>query len=127
MAVEEKNNKYNFDEYIRHGEPSQREKAEAWKTAIGLQAVDGLKPSQYLVETAQKHIVGELTIDEVRKEIDNYYIRKESRTNEERGEEETSETGEFAEEFFRDGDEDGEVGARGDDDVDEPDGAKVFV
>ncbi|MCF0220168.1 MAG: Fic family protein [Muribaculaceae bacterium] len=88
MAVEEKNNKYNFDEYIRHGEPSQREKAEAWKTAIGLQAVDGLKPSQYLVETAQKHIVGELTIDEVRKEIDNYYIRKESRTNEERGEEE---------------------------------------
>ena len=33
----------NFDEYIRQGEPSQREKAGLWQTAIGLQAVDGLK------------------------------------------------------------------------------------
>ena len=86
--MEDKINPYNFDEYIRHGEPSQREKAEAWKTAIGLQAVDGLKPSQYLVETAQKHIEGELTIDEVRKEINNYYIHKASRTKVEHGEEE---------------------------------------
>lgn len=32
----------NFDEYIRQGEPAQRERAEAWRVAIGLQAVDGL-------------------------------------------------------------------------------------
>lgn len=31
----------NFDEYIRQGEPAQRERAEAWRVAIGLQAVDG--------------------------------------------------------------------------------------
>ena len=38
----------NFDEYIRQGEPAQRERAEAWRVAIGLQAVDGLKTSEYL-------------------------------------------------------------------------------
>ena len=38
----------NFDEYIRQGEPSRREAAYAWSTAIGLQAVDGLKTSEYL-------------------------------------------------------------------------------
>lgn len=37
-----------FDDYIRQGEPSQRERAEAWRVAIGLQAVDGLKTSEYL-------------------------------------------------------------------------------
>lgn len=36
-----------FDEYLRQGEPSQKESAENWKTAIGLQAVDGLQPSAY--------------------------------------------------------------------------------
>mgnify|MGYP000795904041 CR=1 FL=1 len=54
----------NFDEYIRQGEPQQREKGYAWQTAIGLQAVDGLKPSDYLIETARKDIEGEITIDE---------------------------------------------------------------
>ena len=38
----------NFDEYIRQGEPQQKERAEAWSVAIGLQAVDGLKTSEYL-------------------------------------------------------------------------------
>ena len=49
--MSEKNDKelyLNFDEYIRQGEPSQREAAYAWSTAIGLQAVDGLKTSEYL-------------------------------------------------------------------------------
>ncbi len=36
----------NFDEYIRQGEPAQRERAEAWSVAIGLQAVDGLQVSE---------------------------------------------------------------------------------
>lgn len=48
----------NFDEYIKQGEPQKREKGYAWQTAIGLQAVDGLKPSEYLIETARKHIEG---------------------------------------------------------------------
>ena len=43
----------NFDEYIRQGEPSKREAAYAWSTAIGLQAVDGLKTSEYLNDLAR--------------------------------------------------------------------------
>ena len=43
----------NFDEYIRQGEPQKREKGYAWQTAIGLQAIDGLKPSDYLIETVK--------------------------------------------------------------------------
>ena len=54
-----------FDEYIRQGEPAQRERAEAWSVAIGLQAVDGLQVSDYLLELASRNIEGEITIDEV--------------------------------------------------------------
>ena len=66
----------NFDEYIRQGEPSQREKAGYWQTAIGLQAVDGLKVSSYLQDTACRHIEGDITIDEARKLVNQYYITK---------------------------------------------------
>ena len=54
-----------FDEYIVASEPHKREKAEAWKVAIGLQAVDGLQVSDYLLELARRNIEGEITIDEV--------------------------------------------------------------
>ena len=76
-------NKYNIpdlDEYIRQGEPERRERAIAWQTAIGLQAVDGLTPSQYLLETARKNIEGEITTDMVRQLVDSYYQNKTSRT-----------------------------------------------
>ena len=56
----------NFDEYIRQGEPEKREKAYIWQTAIGLQDVDGLTTSDYLNETAKRHIEGEIDIDEAR-------------------------------------------------------------
>lgn len=56
----------NFDEYIKAREPHVRERAEAWRVAIGLQAVDGLKVSDYLKETARRNIEGEITIDEAR-------------------------------------------------------------
>lgn len=46
----------NFEEYIRQGEPNKAEKAKVWKMAIGLQQVDGLKPSDYLIETAKRKI-----------------------------------------------------------------------
>ena len=62
-----------FDEYIRQGEPGRKEKAAAWQTAIGLQDVDGLKPSAYLIDTARKHIEGDITIDEVKQMLDSYY------------------------------------------------------
>ncbi len=65
-----------FDEYIVHGEPGQKEKADAWQTAIGLQDVDGLKVSTYLLDTARQHIEGEITIDEARERIKAYYETK---------------------------------------------------
>ena len=70
----------NFDEYIRQGEPDKKEKASAWKTAIGLQAVDGLQTSDYLKDTAIKHIEGDISIDEVKKLINGYYQSKIART-----------------------------------------------
>jgi fido (protein-threonine AMPylation protein) len=66
----------NFDEYIRQGEPSKREAAYAWSTAIGLQAVDGLKTSDYLNDLARRNIEGEITIDEVDQLLKSYYERK---------------------------------------------------
>ena len=65
-----------FDVYIRQGEPDKREKASIWRTAIGLQAVDGLQTSEYLRETALKHIEGEIDIDEARQLIQTYYQSK---------------------------------------------------
>lgn len=70
-----------FEEYIRQGEPHKREKGYAWQTAIGLQAVDGLKPSEYLIETARQHIEGDITIEEAKKLVDSYYQSKNVRTN----------------------------------------------
>lgn len=66
----------NFDEYIRQGEPQKKERAEAWRVAIGLQAVDGLKTSEYLQHTARRNIEGEITIDEAREQVKQYYIKK---------------------------------------------------
>jgi fido (protein-threonine AMPylation protein) len=65
-----------FEEYIKQGEPEKREKSYAWQTAIGLQDVDGLKPSPYLIETAKQNIEGDITIDEVKHRIDSYYKAK---------------------------------------------------
>jgi fido (protein-threonine AMPylation protein) len=62
-----------FDEYIRQGEPDRKEKAQNWQTAIGLQQVDGLKPSAYLIETAKRNIEGDITFDEVKNRLDAYY------------------------------------------------------
>ena len=77
-----------FNKYIRQGEPVQAEKARIWQVAIGLQDVDGLKTSEYLKETAEKHIEGDISIDEVRARLDSYYESKAVReTSEERTEE----------------------------------------
>ena len=78
----------NFNEYIQQSEPQKREKGYAWQTAIGLQAVDGLKPSEYLIETARKHIEGDITIDEVQQLIKSYYDSKDIRTEKDRETEE---------------------------------------
>ena len=53
-----------FDEYLKQSEPGKRNKGYAWNTAIGLQKVDGLEPSKYLIDTAIRNIEGEISIDE---------------------------------------------------------------
>lgn len=65
-----------FDEYFRQGDPLKKERAEAWRVAIGLQAVDGLKVSDYLLELAQNNIEGEISMEEVDKLLDEYYEEK---------------------------------------------------
>ena len=89
MSKETDNNEFaSFDEYLRQGEPSQKESAENWKTAIGLQAVDGLQPSAYLIDVAKRNIEGEISLDETRKLIDSYYQNKTVRTPKDEDEEE---------------------------------------
>ena len=72
-----------LSEYIKQGEPNKSEKAKTWETAIGLQDVDGLKPSKYLIDTAKEHIEGKIDIDEANKKIDEYYKISVNRKNEE--------------------------------------------
>ena len=62
-----------FKQYIIQSEPDKRDKGYAWHTAIGLQAVDGLKPSKYLIDTAIRNIEGEISIDEAQELLNSYY------------------------------------------------------
>ena len=62
-----------FKEYLRESEPDKAHKGYAWSTAIGLQAVDGLKPSRYLIDTAIQNIEGKITMKEAQSLIDSYY------------------------------------------------------
>lgn len=76
---EDINWKFELEEYIKQGEPEKAEKSEAWQTAIGLQAVDGLRTSEYLLETAKAHIEGKISIDAAQKRIQSYYEEREKR------------------------------------------------
>ena len=62
-----------FKEYIKESEPNKRDKGYAWHTAIGLQAVDGLKTSEYLVRTAVRNIEGEISFEEANALLQSYY------------------------------------------------------
>lgn len=62
-----------FKEYIKQSEPDKRDKGYAWHTAIGLQAVDGLKTSEYLIDTAIKNIEGDISMEEAQEILNAYY------------------------------------------------------
>lgn len=81
-----------FDEYIRQGEPEAAISAEQWKTAIGLQAVDGMTPSQYLIDVARRNIEGDLTMDEVQDLLHSYYASAANRDKIEENDEEADKT-----------------------------------
>ena len=76
-----------FKEYIKQSEPNKKEKGYAWHTAIGLQAVDGLKTSKYLIDTAIKNIEGDISIDEAQELLNTYYEENPNTDKEDRTEE----------------------------------------
>lgn len=76
-----------FQEYMRDSEPDKREKSYAWQTGIGLQAVDGLKTSDYLLRTAVRNIEGEISFQEAKALLHSYYEEHPPRTFEDRTEE----------------------------------------
>jgi len=86
--TEKKNWNLELSEYIKQGEPSQVEKTKAWEAAIGLQDVDGLRPSKYLIETAKEHIEGTIDINKAKMRIDEYYSANKSRESFEKENEE---------------------------------------
>ena len=76
MTDKSKQQYIDFEAYERVAEPHKRERVSVWRTAIGLQDVDGLTVSDYLKETGVKHIEGDITIDEVREQLKAYYVNK---------------------------------------------------
>ena len=62
-----------FKKYLKESEPDKASKGYAWSTAIGLQAVDGLRPSRYLIDTAIQNIEGKITLKEAQNLINSYY------------------------------------------------------
>ena len=85
---EKKKWQLDLNEYIRQGEPEQVEKSEAWQIAIGLQQVDGLTTSDYLLNTAKDHIEGKIDIKEAQKRIYSYYEEQSERKEVEKDTEE---------------------------------------
>ncbi len=88
----EPENKYTIqglDEYLRQSEPSMQQRGGIWQTSIGLQQVDGLTPSEYLLQTARRHIDGDIDLPQAKELIDSYYRTDEGRkqTDAERTEE----------------------------------------
>ncbi len=76
-----------FEEYIKESEPSKRDKSYTWRTAIGLQAVDGLQTSEYLKSAAVRNIEGEISFEDVDALLHSYYSEAEMHTTDERTEE----------------------------------------
>ncbi len=70
-----------FEEYIRQGEPEQKERALIWRTAIGLQQVDGLQTSDYLKDLARQHIEGDITLKKAKLLIETYYKTEQNRNS----------------------------------------------
>ena len=77
-----------LNQYLREGDKDRAEQARDWRVAIGLQAVDGLKPSDYLLETARRNVEGEIGMEEVGRLLHQYYESKAARTPEDEGREE---------------------------------------
>ena len=80
-----------FEEYKKQGEPEQSKKAENWGIAIGLQKVDNLTPSKYLIKVAKENIEGRISVDEAEEQITSYYKQNPAKTLQEHNEKEADE------------------------------------
>ena len=76
-----------FEKYEKQGEPKKAEKAILWQAAIGLQKTDGLEVSEYLIETAKRHIEGDITIEQAKEGLEEYYKEQKQRSAQDRTEE----------------------------------------
>lgn len=70
-----------FEQYLKDVEGDKSDKTYLWSTAIGLQDVDGLRPSKYLLDTAIENIEGKITIKQAQELIDSYYKENDSRSS----------------------------------------------
>lgn len=64
-------NEYTYQEVNYHSSP--KEKLAYWECAIGLNQVDHLTPSKYLLDLANAHIAGDITTEEIRTNLNNNY------------------------------------------------------
>ena len=64
-----------FEEYKNHPDKDVRERANNWSAAIGLQNVDRLNVSEFLIQLARQQIEGEITMDEVTQRLNEHYGR----------------------------------------------------
>ena len=70
-----------FDEYKNHPDKDVRERAGNWSTAIGLQDVDGLSVSDFLIQLARQQIEGKITMDEVTHRLNEHYGHNKSHSS----------------------------------------------
>ena len=65
-----------FEEYKNHPDPIVGERASNWAIAIGLQRVDGLNVSDFLIQVSRQEIEGKITMDKAQALINEYYAHK---------------------------------------------------
>ena len=70
-----------FDEYKNHPDKAVKERANNWSAAIGLQDVDGLSVSEFLIQLARQQIEGKITMDEVTQRLNEHYGHNKSHSS----------------------------------------------
>ena len=70
-----------FQEYKNHPDKDVRERASNWSAAIGLQDVDGLSVSDFLIQLARQQIEGNFTMDEVTQRLNEHYGHNKSHSS----------------------------------------------
>ncbi len=67
-----------FEKYKNHPNESIRERANNWAIVIGLQRVDGLNVSDFLIQVARQEIEGKITMNKAQAMIDEHYTQMNS-------------------------------------------------